>query len=281
MNIELEVKKLALTGTPVIILREGSERSKGRTAQKNNVMAARAVAEAVQSTLGPRGMDKLLVDSLGDIVITNDGATILDEIDVQHPAAKMLVQVAKTQDDEVGDGTTSAVVLAGELLRRADTLLEQKVHPTVLVQGYKLAADKAQELIDGITTDLADDQLVHISMTALNSKAVGGSKKFLSKIAVDAVKSIEENGKVDIDLITILQKQGKSISETELVRGVILDKEIVHSRMPKMIDGAKIALVNAALEIKKTEFDAKIRITDAGQISAFMYQEHQMIKNMV
>ncbi|MHA1168266.1 MAG: TCP-1/cpn60 chaperonin family protein, partial [Candidatus Hodarchaeales archaeon] len=251
---------MALTGTPVIILKEGSERSKGRTAQRNNVMAARAVADAVQSTLGPRGMDKLLVDSLGDIVITNDGATILDEIDVQHPAAKMLVQVAKTQDDEVGDGTTSAVVLAGELLRRAETLLEQKVHPTVIVHGFKQAADKAQELIDSITTDLEEEQLVNISITALNSKAVGGSKKFLSEIAVEAVKSIEENGKVDIDRITILQKQGRSIKDTELVKGVILDKEVVHARMPRIIEKARIALINSALEIKKTEFDAKIRI---------------------
>ncbi|MHA2297937.1 MAG: thermosome subunit beta [Candidatus Hodarchaeales archaeon] len=272
---------MTLAGTPILILKEGSERSKGRTAQRNNIMAARAVADAVQSTLGPRGMDKLLVDSLGDIVITNDGATILDEIEVQHPAAKMLVQVAKTQDDEVGDGTTSAVVLAGELLRRAEDLLEKKIHPTVIVHGYKMAAEKALKIVEELSKDVEDDQLVDIAGTALNSKAVGGSKDFLSQIAVEAIKCIEENGKANIDHVTVIQKQGRSIKETELIKGVVLDKEVVHDRMPKKIEGAKIALINAPLEIKKTEFDAKIRITDASQISAFMDQEYQMIKDLV
>ncbi|MHA2331510.1 MAG: thermosome subunit beta [Candidatus Hodarchaeales archaeon] len=272
---------MTLSGTPILILKEGSDRSKGRNAQHNNIMAARAIADAVQSTLGPRGMDKLLVDSLGDIVITNDGATILDDIEVQHPAAKMLVQVAKTQDDEIGDGTTSAVILAGELLRRAEDLLDKKIHPTVIVHGYKLAAEKALSIVTDLSKDLEDGQLLNIAETALNSKAVGGSKDLLSKIAVEAVKSVEEDGKVDIDNITVLQKQGKSITETELVKGVILDKEIVHDRMPKMVKNAKIGLINAALEIKKTEFDAKIRITDASQITAFMDQEYGMIKTMV
>ncbi|MHA2364343.1 MAG: thermosome subunit beta [Candidatus Hodarchaeales archaeon] len=270
-----------LTGQPIIILKEGTERSRGRQAQRNNIMAARAVSNAVQSTLGPRGRDKLLVDTLGDVLITNDGATILDELDVQHPAAKMIVQVAKTVDEQTGDGTTSSVILAGELLRRAEELLEMKVHPTLIVQSYKNASDKAIEILNDLAVKVSgDEELFNIAKTALNSKAVSGEKDFLSQISVDAVKAIFENKEADLDRISIIQKQGKSLRDTELVKGVVIDKEVVHSRMPKGAKDCKIALLNLALENKKTEFDAKIRITDATQMSAFLDEEERLIQDM-
>ncbi len=273
-----------MSGQPVFILREGTERSRGRDAQRSNIMAARAIADAVRSTLGPRGMDKMLVDTLGDVVITNDGATILDEIDVQHPAAKMMVQVAKTQDDEVGDGTTTSVVIAGELLRRAEILLDQKVHPTIIVNGYKMATNKATELLDKMAEKLSisdEEKLKYIAQTALNSKAVGSAKDLLSDIAVKAVKHVYDGTKADIDLISVQQKQGKSLDDTEFIAGVVVDKEVVHARMPKKIQGAKIALLNAALEIKKTEFDSKIRISDATMMTAFLEEEERMLREMV
>ncbi len=275
---------MQLGGQPIIILKEGTERSRGRDAQRNNIAAAIAVSEAVRSALGPRGMDKLLVDSLGDVVITNDGATILDEIDVQHPAAKMLVQVAKVQDQEVGDGTTTSVIVAGELLKRAEKLLDQKIHPTVIIAGFKLASDKSAEILKSIANkiDPTDDvQLQAIARTSLNSKATGGAKELLASIAVKAAKSVMEENKVDIDLISVIQKQGKTLKDTELVEGVILDKEVVNNRMPLSVEDAKIALIDLALEIKKTEFDAKIRITDASMMDAFLDQEQNMIKGMV
>lgn len=237
-----------LGGVPVLILKEGAERTRGRDAQRSNIMAARVIAEAVRSTLGPRGMDKMLVDSLGDVTITNDGAAILNEIDVQHPAAKMLVGVAKTQDDEVGDGTTTAVVIAGELLKRAEELLDQKIHPTLIVSGYKKAADKAKEILDeiAISVDPSDEETLRkIAVTSMNSKSVLGAKEHFAQISVDAMRQIteEKEGKLvaNRDMVNVIKKQGKSILETELVQGMVVDKELVHPAMSKTIKNAKIA----------------------------------------
>jgi thermosome len=275
---------MQLGGQPIIILKEGTERSQGRDAQRNNIQAAIALADAVRSALGPRGMDKLLVDSLGDVVITNDGATILDEIDVQHPAAKMLVQVAKVQDQEVGDGTTTSVIIAGELLKRAEKLLDQKIHPTVIIAGFKLASDKSTEILKSIANKIDksdDDSLRAIARTSLNSKSIGGAKELIAQIAVDATRTVMENDKVDIDMISIIQKQGKSLTDSELIKGLVIDKEVVNNRMPTTDKEPKIALIDVALEIKKTEFDAKIRISEASMMDAFLDQEHAMIQEMV
>jgi thermosome len=251
-------------------------------------MAARIIAEAIKTTLGPRGMDKMLIDSLGDITITNDGASILDEIDIQHPAAKMVVEVAKTQDDMVGDGTTTAVVLSGELLKRAEDLIEQGIHPTVVVSGYRKALEKAKELLDelSVTVDLDKrETLKNVALTSMGSKAVGAAKDLFAEIAIDAVNQITERrgdrNHADIDNIQIIKKEGKSLSDTELVRGMIVDKEVVHAGMPKRVEKARIALVNTAIEVEKTEFDAEIRIKDPTQIKAFMDQETRMLKDMV
>jgi len=275
-------------GQPVLILREGTSRSRGKEAQRNNIMAAKVIAEAVRTTLGPRGMDKMLVDSLGDITITNDGAAILKEIDVQHPAAKMIVEVAKTQDDMVGDGTTTAVVLAGELLGKAEELLDQNIHPTVIVSGYRKAAQRAMEVLDkmGITVDLDDrETLKKIAVTAMGSKAVGAAREHFADIAVDAVKQISEKRGdqmvADVDNIQIVKKEGKSLHDTELVRGIILDKEVIHAGMPKRVEKAQIVLVNAALEVEKTEVSAEIRIRDPSQMKAFLDQETIMLREMV
>jgi len=275
-------------GQPIIVLKEGTKREKGKGAQANNIMAAKAIADAVRSTLGPKGMDKMLVDSMGDVVITNDGVTILKEIDVEHPAAKMLVEVAKTQDQECGDGTTTAVILAGELLSNAESLIEQNVHPTIIAAGYRMAADKAIELLkDNVMAAKFDDDTVleYIAKTAMASKSASGAKNMLSDITVKAVKAITEkknNGYVsDIDNILVIKKAGGSIHDTQLVDGIILDKEIVHSQMPKKLEGAKIALLDAALEIKKTEVDAKIQVTDPTQLQAFLDGEERALKNMV
>jgi len=275
-------------GQPVLILKEGTSRRRGREAQRNNIMAARIIAEVLRSTLGPRGMDKMLIDSLGDITITNDGATILDEIEVEHPAAKMMVEVAKTQDDMVGDGTTTAVVLAGELLKRAEELLDQNIHPTVIVSGYRKAVQKAVEILNkiGIEIDLEDrETLKRIALTSMSSKAVGAARDHLAEIAIDAVKQIveERGGKrvADIDHIQIIKKEGKSIFDTQLVNGIIIDKEVVHPGMPKRIEEAKIALLDCPLEVEKTEFNAEIRIRDPTQMKAFLDQETRMLKEMV
>jgi len=275
-------------GQPVLILKEGTARRRGRDAQRNNIMAARIIAEVLRTTLGPRGMDKMLIDSLGDITITNDGAAILDEVDVEHPAAKMMVEVAKTQDDEVGDGTTTAVVLAGELLRKAEELLDQSIHPTVVVSGYRKAAQKAMEVLEkiGITVDLEDrETLKKVAMTSMASKAVGGARDHLAEIAIDAVKQIaEKRGDrmvADIDHIQITKKEGKSLLDTQLVQGLIIDKEVVHTGMPKRIDNAKIALLDCPLEVEKTEFNAEIRIKDPTQMTAFLDKETRMLKDMV
>jgi len=275
-------------GQPVLILKEGTARSRGKEAQRNNIMAARIIAEAIKTTLGPRGMDKMLIDSLGDITITNDGAAILDEIEVEHPAAKMMVEVAKTQDDMVGDGTTTAVVLAGELLRKAEELLNQNVHPTIIVSGYKKAVAKVIETLNqiGITVDLEDRKtLKQVAMTAMASKAVGGAKEHLAEIAIEAVKQIaEKRGDkwiADIDNVQVMKKEGKSLFDTQLVKGVVLDKEVVHPGMPKRVENAKIALVDTPLEVEKTEFNAEIRIRNPEQMKAFLDQETKILKDMV
>jgi len=275
-------------GQPILILKEGTARRRGRDAQKNNIMAARIIAEVLRSTLGPRGMDKMLIDSLGDITITNDGAAILDEVEVEHPAAKMMVEVAKTQDDMVGDGTTTAVVLAGELLRRAEELLNQNIHPTVIVSGYRKAANRAIRTLNkiGIAVDLKErETLKKVAITSMASKAVGAAKDHMAEIAIDAVKQITERrgdkNVADIDQVQIIKKEGKSLFDTQLVRGMIIDKEVVHAGMPKRIKNAKIALLDSPLEIEKTEFNAEIRIRDPTQMKAFLDQENRMLKEMV
>jgi thermosome len=275
-------------GQPVLILKEGTSRKRGRDAQTNNIMAAKIIAEVLRTTLGPRGMDKMLIDSLGDITITNDGAAILDEIDVEHPAAKMMVEVAKTQDDMVGDGTTTSVILAGELLSKAEELLNQNIHPTVIVRGYRNAVEKAVEALDklGITVDLEDRAtLKKVAMTSMGSKAVGAARDHLSEITIDAVRLVaEKRGDqmvADIDNIQRIKKEGKSLYDTQLIKGIIVDKEIVHAGMPKQIKNAKIALLDSPLEVEKTEFSAEIRIRDPTQMQAFLDKETSMLKDMV
>jgi thermosome len=274
-----------LGGTPVLILREGSERTRGRDAQSRNILAAKTIAAAVKSTLGPKGMDKMLVDSMGDVVITNDGATILKEMDIEHPAAKMMVEIAKTQDDEVGDGTTSAVVIAGELLKRAEDLLEQEVHPTLIVTGYRLAAEKSYEILKELTKDVTPDDtktLKKIAMTSMTGKGAEVARELLTNLAVESVRAIaEKGGKIDIDHIKLDKKTGGSKDDTVLIKGIVIDKERVHSGMPKLVEDAKIALVNSALEIEKTEVDAKIEITSPDQMKAFLDEEERMLKSMV
>ncbi|AFK21681.1 thermosome subunit beta [Pyrococcus sp. ST04] len=277
-----------LAGQPILILPEGTQRYVGRDAQRMNILAARIIAETVRTTLGPKGMDKMLVDSLGDIVITNDGATILDEMDIQHPAAKMMVEVAKTQDKEAGDGTTTAVVIAGELLKKAEELLDQNIHPSIIIKGYMLAAQKAQEILDSIAKDVKPDDeeiLLKAAMTAITGKAAEEEREYLAKLAVEAVKLVaeEKDGKykVDIDNIKFEKKEGGAVSDTKLIRGVVIDKEVVHPGMPKRVEKAKIALINDALEVKETETDAEIRITSPEQLQAFLEQEERMLKEMV
>ncbi len=275
-------------GQPIYILPEGALREQGKSAQKQNIAAAKAVADAIRTTLGPRGMDKMLTDSMGDVVITNDGVTILEEMEIQHPAAKMIVEVAKTQDDEVGDGTTTAAVLAGTLLKESEALIDQNIHPTIIVQGFRLAKETCLKALDkiAIPVTLKDtDVLREIAMTAMTGKNAEAAKDFLAKIAVDAVVAVSEteNGKVVIDLdnIKLEKKHGASTDNTELVRGLVIDKERVHTGMPTKVREAKIALINAALEIKETETDAAIRITDPSQMQAFVDQEEKTLRNMV
>ena len=276
------------SGQPVLVLKEGTTRNRGKEAQRNNIMAARVIGEVLKTTLGPRGMDKMLVDSLGDITITNDGATILNEIEVEHPAAKMMVEIAKTQDDMVGDGTTTAVVLAGELLKKAEELLEQNIHPTIVVSGYRKAALKAIEVINNVAMPVEIDDrptLKKVAITSMSSKAIGPAKDHLADMAIDAVRQIvEQRGDkniADIDNIQVIKKTGKSILESQLVKGLVIDKEVVHPGMPKMVERAKIALLDAALEIEKTEMSAEIRIRDPSQMKAFLDQENKMLQEMV
>jgi thermosome len=274
-----------LGGTPVLILREGSQRTAGREAQKSNIMAAKAVATAVRTTLGPKGMDKMLVDTLGDVVITNDGVTILKEMDIEHPAAKMMVEIAKTQDDEVGDGTTTAVVLAGELLKKAEELLDQEIHPTVIAAGYRAAAEKAMNIMKDMAIKVSPDDdalLKKIAITAMTGKGSGVARNELAELSVKAVKAIvDEDGTVDVDNITVEKKVGGSVSDSQLVYGMVIDKERLHPNMPKKVKDAKIALLNTAIEIEKTEVDAKIEITSPDQLQAFLDQEETMLRDMV
>jgi thermosome len=275
-------------GLPVILLREGTRESKGREAQKNNIMAAKLIADIISTSLGPRGMDKMLVDSIGDITITNDGATILKEIDVQHPAAKMMVEVAKATDSEVGDGTTSAVVLAGALLERAESLIDDEIHPVIIADGYKKASQQASKFLSEIAIKINPknrDILEKIAKTAMQTKLVSIEASYLAELAVDAalmvVEEKNEIHKVSLDNIKVEKKSGGSISDSTIISGIVLDKEIVHSGMPKKIESAKIALINSALEIEKTEFDAKLNISSPEQIKSFLEEENTILKEIV
>ncbi|MEW5839690.1 MAG: thermosome subunit beta, partial [Thermoproteota archaeon] len=274
---------------PIVVLKEGTSETKGNQAQRNNITAAKTIAEIVRTSLGPRGMDKMLVDTLGDVTITNDGATILKEIDVQHPAAKMMVEISKATDNEVGDGTTSTVVLAGALLEKAEELITKNVHPTVVVEGFKKASQKAIETLReiAIKVDPQDRQFLNkVARTSMASKIVSSNAQELSDIVVDAVLAVADKAgdnryRVDVDNIKVEKKAGGSIQDTKLVHGIILDKEVVHGGMPKRVENAKIALINAPLEIEKTEFDAKINISSPDQMQKFIDEENRMLKSMV
>jgi thermosome len=273
---------------PIVLLKEGTSETKGNQAQRNNITAAKTIAEIVRTSLGPRGMDKMLVDSLGDVTITNDGATILKEIDVQHPAAKMMVEISKATDNEVGDGTTSTVVLAGSLLEKAEDLITKNVHPTVVVEGFRKASQKAVETLREIATkiDPADKAFLNkVAKTSMASKMVSTDSKELSEMVVDAVLAVAEKSaeqyEVDTDNIKVEKKAGGSIRDTKLIHGVVLDKEVVHGGMPKRIESARIAVINSPLEIEKTEFDAKININSPEQMQKFIDEENRMLKAMV
>jgi len=287
--LDLSAIPTSAGGIPIMVLKEGSKRNRGKDAQHGNIMAAKVVAESVRSALGPKGMDKMLVDGFGDVTITSDGRTILDEMDIQHPAAKMLVEVAKTQDKEAGDGTTSAVILAGELLSQAEELLDKNVHPTIIIEGYKQAAQKALETLDKIAIPIditKPDYLKKVAVTAMGSKIVSDYKDYLADIAVKALQAVAEktpNGaiKADIDDVKIEKKTGESIADTKFISGIVLDKEIVHSGMPKRVEKAKIALLDVSLENEKPEMDAKLNIESPAQIEAFLKQEEAMLKAMI
>jgi len=279
---------LQIGGQPILVLPEGTLRTLGKTAQHANIAAAKAIADAVRTTLGPKGMDKMLVDNLGDIVITNDGVTILEEIQVEHPAAKMLVEVAKTQNEEVGDGTTTAAVLAGEFLDKAKDLLDQNIHPTVITKGYKLAREKAIEILEKIAEKIDEEDkynLEKIAITSMTGKSAERASEHLARIVVDAVRTVMETSgdklEIDIENIKLEKKQGGSSDDTELIKGLIIDKEVVHPGMPKSIKNAKIALLDSSLEIEKTETDAQIQITSPEQLQSFLDQEEKILKNMV
>src|SRR5574341_1988937 len=275
-------------GMPVIILKEGTKESKGKEAQRNNFTAAKLIADMVKSCLGPRGMDKMLVDTLGDVTITNDGATILKEMDVQHPAAKMMVEVAKSTDNEVGDGTTSVVVLAGALIEKAEELINKDVHPTIIVDGYRKSAAKTIEVLNSMAQRIEagdKDQLVRVAMTAMQTKMVSRESEDLAKLVVSAALAVADKTdsgyRMDVDDVKVEKKAGGSIKDTKLIKGIVLDKEVVHGGMPKKIEKAKIALINSALEIEKTEFDAKINISSPDQMKMFLEEENKMLKSMV
>ncbi|HHW15908.1 MAG TPA: thermosome subunit, partial [Methanothermobacter sp.] len=272
-----------LTGSqPILILPKGTTRYVGKEAQRMNIIAGRILAETIRTTLGPKGMDKMLVDSLGDIVVTNDGVTILKEMDIAHPAAKMLVEVAKTQEDEVGDGTTTAVIITGELLKKAEELLEMGVHPTIIVQGYREAAKKAQEILDSIAINARDrGTLLKVAMTAMTGKGAEKARESLAELVVDAILQVEDNGEIDKDNINIHRILGGSIDDSMIVNGIAIDKGRADHAMPKRVENAKIALLKYPIEVKELETDAKIRLTDPSQMQAFIEQEEQMIKEMV
>lgn len=276
------------SGQPVLILKEGTSRNRGKEAQKNNIMAAKIIAQAVRSSLGPKGMDKMLVDSMGDVTITSDGATVLKEMEVEHPAAKMMVEISKAQDDEVGDGTTSAVVVAGELLSKAEELLDNNLHPTVIVEGYRKAASKALETLERIAIPVAltdKESFKKVAMTSMASKLVAENRQQLAELSVDAImhvtQKIGEENRADLDDIMVEKKTGESVASTRLIRGLVLNKEITHSDMPKRVTRANIVLLNSAIEIKKTQFDAKINIQDPKQMEAFQREEEGMLRSMV
>lgn len=276
------------SGVPIIVLKEGTERRQGRNAQKNNIAASIAVAEAIRTTLGPKGMDKMLVDSLGDVTITNDGATILDEIDVQHPAAKMMIEIAKTQDIRVGDGTTTSVIIGGSLLKSAQELIDQSVHPTIILRGYRKALIKSKDILKKIAekVDSSDKKILkQAAITAMNSKSIEGVREHFAEIAVKSILQIVDlRGDlkiIDIDQIQIIKKEGGSLSDTELINGIIIDKEVVHPMMPKSLKNVKIALIDTPLEIEKTEFDAEIKIQSPDQITRFLEEEENMLKRKV
>jgi len=275
-------------GVPVLVLKEGSSRSRGRDAQHTNIEAAKIVAESVKSALGPKGMDKMLVDSFGDVTITSDGRTILDEMDIQHPAAKMMVEVAKTQDNETGDGTTTAVIISGELLNKAQELVKKSVHPTIIIDGYKKASEQALKILEkiAIKVDLnSQTYMKKVAVTSMASKLVADHKEYLADLAVKAVLAVAEktggNYKADVDDVKVEKKPGESVSDTKLIQGIVLDKEVTHSGMPKRVERAKIALLDCPLEIEKTEFDAKINIESPEQMEAFLKQEEDMLRDMV
>jgi thermosome len=288
--MSLQATQGSAGGVPVLILKEGASQTKGRDAQKNNITAAKLISEIVRTSLGPRGMDKMLVDSLGDVTITNDGATILKEIDVQHPAAKMMVEISKATDNEVGDGTTSVVVLAGALIEKAEDLITKDVHPTIIVDGYRKSATKAIEILNNIAQKIdANDkeQLIRVAKTAMQTKLISKEADQVSQIVVNAILQVSEQiadgkgSRVDLDDIKVEKKAGGSLADTKLIKGIVLDKEVVHGGMPKRVEKAKIALVNSALEIEKTEFDAKININSPDQMNMFLEEENRMLKNMV
>src|ERR671916_935118 len=273
---------------PIVLLREGTTETKGNQAQRNNITAAKTIADIVRSSLGPRGMDKMLVNNIGDVTITNDGATILKEIDVQHPAAKMMVEISKATDNEVGDGTTSVVVLAGALIEKAEELVNKDVHPTVIVDGYRKAAARAIEVLNNIAQKIAGNEkqeLIRIARTAMQTKLVSAESGDLAQIVVDAALAVSEKTdtgfRLDIDDVKVEKKAGGSLRDTKLIKGIVLDKEVVHGGMPKRIEKAKIALINSALEIEKTEFDAKININSPDQMKMFLEEENRMLKSMV
>jgi thermosome len=279
---------MSFGGQPIIILREGTERERGRDARRNNIMAAQIVANAVKTSLGPLGMDKMLVDSFGDVTITNDGATMLQEMDVQHPAAKMMVEISKTQDDEVGDGTTSVVVIAGELLGKAVELMDKKVHPTVIIDGYRDAQERAMEILEDIAISvdpLNKEMLAKVATTAMASKLISGSRDYIADIAIEAVLQIAEESdggyEVDLDMIKLEKKPGGSVNDTTLIKGLLVDKEVIHEGMPKRVKDATIGLINAAMEIEKTEFDAKIQIETPEEMQAYLDREEEMLREMV
>jgi chaperonin GroEL (HSP60 family) len=275
-------------GQPIIILKEGTERSRGTDARNANIQAARIVAEAIKTSLGPKGMDKMLVDSFGDVTITNDGATMLKEMDVQHPAAKMMVEVSKTQDDEVGDGTTSVVVLTGELLGKAVELMDKKIHPTIIIDGYRDAEQQALNFLDeiSINVDPKDKEVLKkIAVTSMASKLIAGYSDYLSNLAVESVLQVAEESDggwdADLDMVKIEKKPGGSLTDSKLIQGLAIDKEVVHSDMPKLVKDANVGLLNAAMEIEKTEFDAKIHIETPDEMQAYLDQEEQMLRDMV
>ncbi len=284
----MSIQQGSAGGMPVLILKEGATQTKGKDAQKNNISAAKLIAEIVRTSLGPRGMDKMLVDSLGDVTITNDGATILKEIDVQHPAGKMMVEISKATDNEVGDGTTSVVVLAGALIEKAEELISKDVHPTVIVDGYRKSAVKSIEVLNNIAQKIVGnekEQLTKIAKTSMQTKLVSKDADELAQLVVNAALQVSEKTdsgyKVDIDDVKVEKKAGGSLRDTKLIKGIVLDKEVVHGGMPKRIEKARIALINSALEIEKTEFDAKINISSPDQMNLFLEEENKMLKNMV